>query len=62
MEYNAFLGRPTLTKFMTIPHYAYLVLKMHGPNSGFSVKGDVKHAYDYNRESCETVDMLLAFA
>jgi hypothetical protein len=26
--YNAFLGRPTLTKFMAIPHYAYLVLKM----------------------------------
>jgi hypothetical protein len=25
MTYNVFLGRPTLTKFMTIPHYAYLV-------------------------------------
>jgi hypothetical protein len=28
MAYNAFLGRSTLTKFMAIPHYAYLVLKM----------------------------------
>jgi hypothetical protein len=28
MAYNAFLGRPTLTKFMAIPHYAYLVLNM----------------------------------
>jgi hypothetical protein len=27
--YNAFLGRPALSKFMAIPHYAYLVLKMH---------------------------------
>jgi hypothetical protein len=25
--YNAFLGRLALTKFMAIPHYAYLVLK-----------------------------------
>jgi hypothetical protein len=28
--YNAFLGRPALTKFMAILHYAYLVLKMLG--------------------------------
>jgi hypothetical protein len=29
--YNAFFGRLALTKFMAIPHYAYLVLKMLGP-------------------------------
>jgi hypothetical protein len=29
--YNSFLGRPVLSKFMAIPHYAYLVLKMTGP-------------------------------
>jgi hypothetical protein len=29
--YNTFLGWPTLTKFMVIPHYAYLVLKMPRP-------------------------------
>jgi hypothetical protein len=46
---------------MVVPHYGYLVLKMAGPNSIISVKGDVKHAYDCNRESCETADMLLAF-
>jgi hypothetical protein len=28
MMYNTFLGWLTLTKFMAIPHYAYLVLKM----------------------------------
>jgi hypothetical protein len=42
MTYNAFLGRPALTKFMAIPHYTYLVLKMPGPNGVISVKGDVK--------------------
>ena len=26
--YHAILGRPALTKFMAIPHYRYLVLKM----------------------------------
>ena len=26
--YHAILGRPALAKFMAIPHYAYLVLKM----------------------------------
>jgi hypothetical protein len=46
--YNAFLGRPTLTKFMAIPHYTYLVLKMSDPNGIISIKGDVKHAYDYD--------------
>jgi hypothetical protein len=30
IAYNAFLGRLTLTKFMAIPHYAYLVLKIPG--------------------------------
>ena len=29
--YHAILGRPTLTKFMAIPHFAYLVLKMPSP-------------------------------
>ena len=29
--YHIILGRPTLAKFMAIPHYAYLVLKMPSP-------------------------------
>jgi hypothetical protein len=48
--------------FMAIPHYAYLVLKMLGLNVVLSNKGDVKHAYDCDRESCETANMLLASA
>jgi hypothetical protein len=60
MAYNAFLERPALTKFMAIYHYAYLVLKMSGPNGVISIKGDVKCAYDYDWESYETADMLLA--
>ena len=29
--YHAILGRPALAKFMVVPHYAYLVLKMPSP-------------------------------
>jgi hypothetical protein len=57
--YNAFLGQSTLSKFMVIPHYAYLVLKMPGSCGVISIRGDVKWAFDYNRESCETADRLL---
>jgi hypothetical protein len=60
--YNAFLGRPALTKFMSIPHYAYLVLKMLGPRGVISIRGDVKRAYDYDKESCEMADRLTTFA
>jgi hypothetical protein len=58
--YNAFLGRPTLSKFMTIPPYVYLVLKMPGSCGVISIRGDIKRAFDYDRESCETMDRLLA--
>ena len=30
--YHAILGRPCYTKFMAIPNYTYLKLKMSGPN------------------------------
>jgi hypothetical protein len=60
--YNAFLGRPALTKFVAILHYAYLVLKMAGPCGVISVRGDVKRTYDYDRESYEMADRLTAFA
>jgi hypothetical protein len=49
MTYNAFLGRSELTKLMAIPYYAYLVLKMLGPNEVISIKGDVKQQTSYWR-------------
>jgi hypothetical protein len=60
MTNNAFLWRPALTKFMVIPHYAYLVLKMLGPHGVISVRGDDKHAYDRDKESSETGDRIMA--
>jgi hypothetical protein len=46
---------------MVIPHYAYLVLKIPGPRGVISIKGDVKRAYDCDKESCEMVERLIAF-
>jgi hypothetical protein len=56
---NAFLERPALSKFMPIPHYAYLVLRMPGPCGVISIRGDVKRAFDCDRESCETTNRLI---
>jgi hypothetical protein len=41
-SYHAILGRPTLAKFMAIPHYPYLLLKMLGPHGVLSLRGDLK--------------------
>jgi hypothetical protein len=38
-QYHAILGRPTFSRFMAVPHYTYLVLKMPGPNGIITVKG-----------------------
>jgi hypothetical protein len=32
-SYHAIFGRPALAKFMAVPHYPYLLLKMSGPNA-----------------------------
>jgi hypothetical protein len=60
--YNAFLGRMTLSKFMAIPHYAYLVLKIPRSHGVISIRGEAKWAYDCDRESCETADRLMSSA
>ena len=44
LPYNGILGRPALAKFMAASHYAYNVLKMLGPISVISVRGDKKDA------------------
>jgi hypothetical protein len=45
-SYHAILGRPTLAKFIAIPHYPYLLLKILGPNGILSLRGDLKRAFD----------------
>jgi hypothetical protein len=45
-SYHAILRRLALAKFMAIPHYPYLLLKMSGPNGVLSLRGDLKRAFD----------------
>jgi hypothetical protein len=38
-QYHAILGQPAFSRFMAVPHYMYLVLKMPGPKGIITVKG-----------------------
>jgi hypothetical protein len=38
--YNAIIGRPGSAKFMAIPHYTYMILKMSGPQGIITVCAD----------------------
>jgi hypothetical protein len=39
--YNATIGRPGLAKFMAIPHYLYMILKMPEPQGIITVHADL---------------------
>ena len=49
--YHAILGRPALTKFMAIPHYRYLVLKMPTEKGVLTLRGNVYVAYTCEEDS-----------
>ena len=49
--YHAIPGRPTLAKFMVVPHYAYLVLKMPSPAGVLAVRAYLSIAYACEKES-----------
>jgi hypothetical protein len=51
--YHAILGRPAIAKFMAVPHYTYLVLKMPSPAGVLSLQGDLKISFDCNTEAVE---------
>ena len=40
--YHAILGRPCYAKFMAIPNYTYLKLKMLGPHEIITIGGDLQ--------------------
>ena len=63
--YHAILGRPALAKFMAIPHYAYLVLKMTSPTGVLSLWANLSVAYAYETESlalAEATDLSIQMA
>jgi hypothetical protein len=52
-SYHAILGRPAIAKFVAVPHYTYLVLKMPSPTGVLSLQGDLKISFDCDTEAVE---------
>jgi hypothetical protein len=52
-SYHAILGRPAIAKFMVVPHYTYLVLKMPSPTGVLSLQGDLNISFDCDIEDVE---------
>jgi hypothetical protein len=52
-SYHAILGPPTLAKFMALPHYVYLLLKIPGQSGVLTLQGDLKKSYDCNQEAIQ---------
>jgi hypothetical protein len=63
--YHAILGRPSLTKFMALPHYSYLVLKMPTEKEVLTARGNVYTTYTCEEESfkvTEAIDLSIRMA
>ena len=58
--YHAILGRPALAKFMAVPDYTYLVMKLLEPNGFITLKGNTNHSYNCEREDCSLAEILAA--
>jgi hypothetical protein len=56
--YHAILGRPCYVKFMAVPNYTYLKMKMPGPNDVITVGSSIEHAFDCDVECVEHAEAL----
>jgi hypothetical protein len=56
--YHAVLGRPCYAKFMVVPNYTYLKLKMSGPNRVITIGSTYRHAYECDVECVEYAEAL----
>jgi hypothetical protein len=56
--YHAILGRPCYAKFMAVPNYTYLKMKMPGPNGVITVGSSIEHAFDCDVEGVEQAEAL----
>jgi hypothetical protein len=56
--YRAVLGRLCYAKFMAVPNYMYLKLKMSGPKGIITVESTYRHAYECDMECVEYVEAI----
>ena len=54
--YHVILGRPCYAKFMAVPNYTYLKLKMSGPNDVITISTMSQNAYQCNIECIEQAE------
>jgi len=52
-SYHTILGRPTLAKFMAVPHYVYLLLKMPGNTRVLSLRGDLLKSFACDKKAID---------
>jgi hypothetical protein len=57
--YHVLLGRPALAKFMAVPHYAYLKMKVPDPRSVITVSGCFKKSMECARASSQLAEALV---
>ena len=58
--FHAILGRPCYVKFMTVPNYTYLKLKMLGPHGVITVGTSFQWAYECEVECCGHATAIVA--
>jgi hypothetical protein len=56
--YHAILGRPCYAKFMAVPNYTYLKMKMSEPKGVITVGSSIEHAFDCDVECVEHAEAL----
>jgi hypothetical protein len=49
-QYHAILGHPTFAKFMVVPHYTYLTLKIPGPKGTITLQGSFEVSNTCDKE------------
>jgi hypothetical protein len=54
-SYHAILGRLAIAKFMAIPHYPNLLLKMPGPHGILSLWANLKRAFDCDIQAIQII-------
>jgi hypothetical protein len=57
--YHAILGRPCYAKFMEVPNYTYLKMKMPGPKGVITVGTSIEHTFDCDVECVEHAEALV---
>jgi hypothetical protein len=60
VRFHAILGRPCYVKFLAIPNYTYLKLKMPGPHGVITIGTSFQRAYECDVECCELATATVA--